>query len=154
MVKYLRMKFHFWHTIFSLFFVALLVFGYAWLAAGGLLTAWIPVADFFLITLAVMRLVRLFTYDVITAFIRNWFVGANPETLKGTLGTLIQCPWCTGLWFSFIVVFFYFATPIAWYVILVLAISAVATFLQIFTNLVGWSAELKKREAQSQTLPR
>ena len=148
------MKFHFWYVLLSLFFIALMALGYLWLAANGRLAVWIPLADFFLIALAVQRLVRLFTYDAITAFVRNWFTGEDPESFLGTLGALLHCPWCTGLWFSFVVVFFYFATPVAWYAILVLALSSVATLLQLSANLIGWSAELKKREAQAPLLPR
>lgn len=143
------MRFHFWYTVSSLFFIALAAGAYSWLAEHGRLVAWIPFTDFLLMALATMRLVRLFTYDIITAFIRNWFVGAEPESLRSTLGALINCPWCTGLWFAFLIAFAYLATPVAWYAILVLALSTLATSLQILTNLVGWSAELKKKEAQS-----
>src|SRR3989344_4757587 len=148
------MKFHFWYAMLSLFFIALAAFGYSWLAANGRLPARGPPAGFLLMALAIMRLVRLFTYDAITAFVRNWFTDEEQESFLGTLGALIRCPWCTGLWFAFIVVFFYFATPIAWYAILVLALSSLATALQLFANLIGWSAELKRREAQAPTLPR
>ncbi len=148
------MKFHFWYVMFSLFFVELAALGYLWLAASGRIVAWMSLADFFLIALAAMRLVRLFTYDIITAFIRDWFAGAESESFLGTLGALINCPWCTGLWFAVMVVFFYFATPIAWYAILVLALSSIVTLLQLLANFVGWSAEAKKRETQSPILPR
>ncbi len=148
------MKFHFWHIAFSIFFIALTAFGYLWLAENGRLGADIPLADFFLMALAAMRLVRLFTYDIITAFVRNWFVGAHPESFLGTIGALLHCPWCTGLWFSFIIVFAYFATSIAWYVIFVLALSSVVTIFQLITNLIGWSAELKKQQAKASEAPR
>ena len=150
------MKFHFWYTILLFFFIVLAIFGYTYLAALGRLATWVPLTDFFLIALAVMRLVRLFTYDAITAFVREWFANAESDTLLGSLGVLINCPWCMGLWFSLIVVFFYFLTPVAWYAILVLALATVASFLQILTNLIGWSAEAKKREAQGAgiSLPR
>lgn len=142
------MKFHFWYTALSLFFAALAVWGYVWLAENGRLVAWIPLADFFLMVLATQRLTRLATYDIITAFVREWFAGEDPESLRGTLGALLNCPWCTGLWFALVVAFFYFATPIAWYAILVLALSSVATFIQLLANFIGWSAEVKKKEAQ------
>lgn len=143
------MKFHFWYTILSLFFAALAGLAYFWLEGHGRLAAWIPVGDFVLMALAVMRLVRLFTYDIITGFIRDWFVGAEPESLRASLGELIHCPWCLGLWWALVVGFLYFATPVAWYGILILALASVASFLQILANLIGWSAELKKKEAQS-----
>ena len=142
------MRFHFWNIVFSLFYIALTVSGYVWLAQRDLLAPHVSLADFSLMALATMRLIRLFTRDAITAFIRDWFVGKDPKSLLGTLGILINCPWCSGLWFAPAIVFFYFATPIAWYAILILALSAVASFLQIFASLIGWSAEVKKKEAQ------
>jgi len=148
------MKFHFWFTFLSLFYIALVAIGVAWLQTVGKLPAWIPLSDFLLMTLATMRLVRLFTYDNITAFVRAWFLGAPEDTFLGALGVLINCPWCTGLWFAFVVVFAYFATPYAWYVILILALSALASSLQVLMNLIGWSAEAKKKEAESVMLPR
>ena len=142
------MKFHFWHTNLSIFFIALAALAYYYLATHGKLAPWIPLSDFLLIALAVMRLVRLFTYDSITAFVREWFYGASEKSLLGSFGTLINCPWCMGLWFSLIVLFFYFLSPLSWYGILVLALSTVASILQLFANFLGWSAEAKKREAQ------
>jgi len=75
---------------------------------------------------------------------RDWFKEAPPESLLGTMGALLNCPWCTGLWFSFLVVFFAYATPVAWPIILILALAALATFIQIIANLIGWHAEGKK----------
>lgn len=149
------MRFHFWHTALLVFFALLCVVGYAWLDALHALGRAVPLGDFVLMALAVMRLTRLFTYDSITTFVRDWFVGADPRSLRGSLGTLINCPWCTGLWFSLIIIFFYFALPvITWYAILLLALAAVGSFLQLLTNWIGWSAEARKREAQTPILPR
>lgn len=148
------MKFHFWHTFLSFFFAALVVLAIAWLDAMGKLASWVPLMDFFLMALAIQRLVRLTTYDNITAFVREWFYGHDPKSFMGSLGTLINCPWCIGLWFSLLVVFFYFATPYAWYVILILALGSMASYLQLFANFLGWSAEAKKREANQIALPR
>ena len=148
------MKLHRWHTFFLLFYIVAAWVAYASLSSLNLLGTWIPFSDAVLITLAIFRLIRLFSYDVITQFIRDWFAGAEPTSLRGTLATLINCPWCTGLWFSLFIVFAYFLTPIAWYAIAVLAFSAAASFLQLFANLIGWGAEVKKREAQSIPLPR
>ncbi|HYF29119.1 MAG TPA: DUF1360 domain-containing protein [Candidatus Paceibacterota bacterium] len=135
----------FWNIAFSVFFLFLLVNGIAWLAMTGKFDRPVSLGDFVLMALATWRLIRLFTYDAITAFVRDWFANAAPHTFLGTLKTLINCPWCIGLWFSFIVVFFYFATIYAWPVILILALAAIGSFLQILSNLVGWSAEAKKR---------
>ncbi|HEX8591164.1 MAG TPA: DUF1360 domain-containing protein [Candidatus Paceibacterota bacterium] len=143
------MRIHFWNTFFSVFFLLLVVLGVSYLAEARLIFYDVPVRDLLLIALAVFRLVRLFTYDHITTFIRDWFKDAPVNSLRHTLGALLNCLWCTGLWFSFLVVFCYFATPFSWPVILVLALAALASFFQVFTNLVSWSAQLKKLEAHS-----
>ncbi len=148
------MKWHFWHSVFSLFFIALAVAAFMWLSALGKLSTWIPLGDFVLMMLAAMRLTRLATYDNITGFVRDWFKGAHPDTFRGTLGTLINCPWCTGLWFSLVVIFFYYLSPWSWYGILLLALASCASLLQLFANWLSWSAEAKKREANSIALPR
>lgn len=148
------MRFHFWNISFSLFFILLSTLGLVWLSSVGKLASWVPGSDFILMALAIFRLIRLISYDNITAFLRDGLCKYRSDTFLGTLGVLVCCPWCTGLWFSFLVAFFYFASPLAWYVILVLALSAVASFFQLVSNLVGWSAEVKKREAQNLSLPR
>lgn len=143
------MRIHTWNVVFSAFFAVLLFYGIWWLAASRLIFYDVPVRDLMLISLAVFRLVRLFTYDIITQFIRDWFVGARLNSFGHTLGALLNCPWCTGLWFSFIVVFFYFATPYFWPILIILALAAVASLLQVLSNWVGWNAELRKLEAQA-----
>lgn len=148
------MRLHFWNISFSLFFILLSTLGLAWLSAAGKLAAWVPGSDFLLMALAIFRLIRLVSYDNITAFLRDGLSKYHSDTFLGTLGVLVNCPWCTGLWFSFLVAFFYFASPIAWYVILVLALASVASFFQLLANLIGWSAEVKKRECQNLSLPR
>lgn len=125
----------------------LVIWGAIWLTDTGCLTA-VPVGDFVLMALAVMRLTRLVVYDHITAFARDWFSGTEAHTFRGTIDQLVNCPWCTGLWFAFFVPFFYFATPCAWFIIFVLALAAVGSLLQILANLIGWYAEGKKREVQ------
>jgi hypothetical protein len=140
---------HFWSIIASLFYAGLLFGGITFLAVGGYFNRSVGVADFLLMSIAVWRLTRLFTYDAITKFIRDWFEGARPETLAGTLSTLLNCPWCTGLWFGMMVVFFYFFTVFTWPVLLVLGISAMGSFFQVLSNLIGWSAEVKKLEAHT-----
>lgn len=137
----------FWSLFFSLFFLVLVVMGLQWLIAGNLIT-WIQPWEFFLLALAIFRLIRLFSYDLITAFLRDWLKKAEPNTFLGTVSQLVNCPWCIGLWFSFLVVFAYFATPYAWPLILILALASIASFFQILTNLIGWHAEGKKNQVQ------
>lgn len=139
------MKTAFWNIVYGLFFLALVFSGTGWLVEHGFMARYIALGDFLLIALAIFRLVRLTSYDVITQFIRDAVAGAPKGTFVGTFSELVHCPWCTGLWFSFFVVFFYYATPVAWPIILILALAGVASVFQILSNLIGWSAELKKR---------
>jgi hypothetical protein len=142
------MRIHFWNFVLSLFYAGLVCSGIYWLTMTGRLYADVPIMALVLMTLAIFRLVRLFCYDIITKFIRDWFAGAKKNSLNHTISELLNCPWCTGLWFSFIIVFFYFATPYAWPLILILGLGAAASFLQVFANLIGWHAEGKKRQVQ------
>lgn len=139
------MRIHLWNTALSLFFLALLIAGGSWLFETNRVVHTIPLLDLAILTLAIFRLVRLFTYDVITKFIREWFTDAKPNSFRHTVGELLNCPWCTGLWFSAFVLFFYFATPYAWPLFVLLALAAAASFLQVLSNLTGWHAESKKR---------
>lgn len=117
----------------------------------------LSLTDYILLTLATWRLTRLFVYDAVTKFIREQFwnvkkVGKGyqlekPKTgPRRTLADLFDCPWCVGVWVAATVTFFYLLTPYMIFPVAFLAISAVATFLQLLSNLVGNRAEQLKRE--------
>ena len=131
-----------------IFYGIVFSYGIAFLAHAGKLTPWVPAGDFFLMALATQRLTQLFTYDTVTQFLRDAFSGFPRSSFLGTLGALLRCPWCTGLWFALVVVFGYFATPYAWYGILILALGSVGSFFQVLINMVGWYAEGKKQEVE------
>jgi hypothetical protein len=143
------MKIHFWNVVFLLFFVAVATGSYEWLAVNGRFIAGVPFMDFVLMLLATQRLIQLFTYDLVIGFFRDWLKESESDTFLGTLGTLVHCAWCTGLWMALFVVFMYFATPFAWYGILFFALSSAASFVQIGVNLLGWKAEEKKQIVQA-----
>lgn len=137
----------FWNIIFSLFFLGLVALSYMYLSGRGLLTTSIPWTDLILLSLATFRLVRLFTYDHITQFLRDAVSSAREGTFLGTLKDLLGCPWCTGVWFALLAYVGYSASPEAIMpLVLILAIAALASFFQVFSNLVGWNAEDKKLE--------
>lgn len=139
------MKSALWNSVFGIFFIGIVLAGADWLYRTGLFIPYIPLGDFLLIVLATFRLIRLVSYDIITAFIRDYLGKFEKGTFLGTLGALVNCPWCSGLWFAFFVTFFYFAHPLSWFLIVILAIAGVASLFQLTANLLGWSAELKKR---------
>ncbi|MCD5382149.1 MAG: DUF1360 domain-containing protein [Candidatus Pacebacteria bacterium] len=139
---------YFWNIVFSLFFVFLVAMGTLILDSAAYKTyAELALGDFVLMTLASWRLVRLFVYDKIMACVREQFwdakVTKTSVTLtkpqggpRRTIADLFSCPWCFGVWGTACVVFFYLLTPYAFFPVLILALSAVATFLQILTNMI------------------
>lgn len=117
--------------------------------------------DLALIALASFRVTRLFVYDGMTKFLREQFYDAkivrNKVTLvkpltgpRRTLADLISCPWCFGIWATTMVLFFYLLTPYAMLPILILALSGVATYIQLFANMVDWKAEQLKKETEGE----
>ena len=151
---------YFWNVVFGIFFVILVVMGAIILETEARIPyTELTFTDFALITLATWRLIRLFVYDAITKFLREQFydlkkVGKGMVLEKPkfgprrTLADLLSCPWCFGMWAAATVTFFYLLTPYAYYITIFLAISAVASFLQILTNMVGWQAEKLKMEVE------
>ena len=149
---------YFWNFVFSVFFLILVIMGSIILETESrIVLDELSTVDFILMTLATWRLTRLFVYDNITKFIREQFFdvvkagkGYTLEKPKvgprRTLADLLTCPWCMGVWAAAVVIFFYLVTPYATYPIMLLALSAVATFLQLLSNLVGHKAEQLKNQ--------
>lgn len=135
-----------WNIFFSIFFIGLVYVAFRLIVLAGGVPQAVSVWDAVLMTLATFRLTRLVVYDSLTLWIRDLFKGGAPFTLVGTLNTLINCPWCIGLWFAAVVAVAYFAAPFTWFFIFILALGGAASFLQIIANGVGWSAEYTKRK--------
>jgi hypothetical protein len=152
---------YFWNVVFSLVFLAFLFMGTVILDGEAYKTyESLTTVDFALMVLATFRLTRLFVYDKITAFFREQFSDAV-ETKDGytlvkpargprrTLADLLSCPWCFGMWAAGTVAFFYLLTPYAFFVVLILALGALGSLLQILANLIGWKAEELKMDVES-----
>lgn len=148
---------YFWNFVFGVFFVILVVMGAIILETESrILLQDLSLIDYVLITLASWRVTRLFVYDLITKFFREQFwdvkkVGKGyqlekPKTgARRTIADLLDCPWCFGVWATASVIFFYLMTPYAVFPVIILALSGVATFLQLLSNLVGNKAEQLKK---------
>ncbi len=148
-----------WNVVFGIFFVCFVVMGAIILETESYKDfAALTAIDFILIALAGHRLTRLFVYDAITKFFREQFYDAEVNKRgevvlfkpargpRRTLADLMTCPWCFGMWAVATVAFFYLLTPYAFFPVLVLALSSVATTLQLATNLLGHKAEQLKRQ--------
>jgi hypothetical protein len=147
-----------WHIVFVLLFFILVLLGSVILEGNAYKTyGQLTVIDYTLIALATFRITRLFVYDKITEFFREQFwdmkvmktkvVLIKPESgPRRTLADLLSCPWCTGLWVSAGVTFFYLFSPYALFATILFAVAGVATLVQLLANLVGWKAEQFKRD--------
>lgn len=155
---------NFWNAVYSVFFLAVCAsLFYTLILVNGTVPRSIGMFDTVLVVLATFRLTRLFVYDKITRFVRDFFFHADEEyTEEGvtyfikkerttgpfrTAYDLLTCPWCFSVWASVIVLFFYFLTPYAWFPIAVLAISGIASIVQLIANMIGWNAENGKLQA-------
>ena len=139
------------NAFFGLGYIALIfvLAGLVWLVDERFPTE-ISTFDFILLSLATFRLIRLFVYDKVSLFVREYFADEKSGPKK-TIGDLLGCPWCFGVWAGTLLVFFYYVMPMAWFVILILAVSGVASFIQILINMIGWRAEQLKNEVQGRS---
>lgn len=151
---------YFWNIVFLIFFIVLVTLGAIILETESRIPlSELSLVDYVLITLASWRTTRLFVSDNITKFFREQFFdvvkagrGYQLEKPKvgprRTLADLMTCPWCFGIWATAMVTFLYLITPYAVYPVVFLALGAVATFLQLLSNLVGNKAEKQKAELE------
>lgn len=138
-----------WNLFFTGFFVFLVYIAFLIVVERGVVPGSISLWDTVIMALAAFRLTRLVVYDSIMRWFRDLFEDSAPRTFMGTIKTLVNCPWCMGLWFALIVGTAYFVAPVLWFFVYVLALAALATLIQLTANLIGWSAELKKRTVLS-----
>jgi hypothetical protein len=149
-----------WNIAFTVFFLCFAIAGGIILDGEATLDIRnLTLMEAVVLSLATMRLTRLFVYDRITAFFREQFYDVvevrgkraleKPATgPRRTLADLLACPWCFGIWAAATVTFFYYLSPIFWYPILFMALAGAGTMLQLLANMIGWNAERAKRETE------
>lgn len=149
-----------WNIAATFFFLALVFVAAESLREKGILLEEISFFDAFLITFSTFQIIRLFVYDNITLFLREWFLDLSimekngvkeyeyipsANAFKRTGSKLLNCLWCFGMWSGLLVVWGYFAL-LEWKILFILlAFSGVASFLQLVSNMIGWIAEEKKQ---------
>jgi len=108
--------------------------------------------ELMILGLSSFRLTRLFVFDKITAFIRDIFIDEveevdekgkteiylvpKPGLIKGFIGELLSCYWCTGVWASIFLCSLYLLFPsVAIPVLLVLSVSGLAAIIETIIQL-------------------
>jgi len=126
----------FWNFLSTVIYLSIVSVSVIILDRNGRLSHDVPTFDFIVMSLAVFRLIRLFTYDSVTSYIRDYF-GKFEEGPGKTIRNLINCPWCTGVWMALIVFVLYFSNPLFWYLLLILALAGIGSFIQITIWKIG-----------------
>lgn len=107
--------------------------------------------ELLIIVLASFRLTRLLVYDQITQYIRAPFFNEVEELdeaghteiylvpkdkgIRGFLGQLLSCHWCTGIWSSiFLCSLFFVYHQIAIPILLVLAVAGLASMIEVLVQ--------------------
>lgn len=125
---------YFWNFLTSLFFVILLIISIYLLVIKNKLPISITFFDFIIIGLTTFRLTHLFVHDLVTNFIRDYFLKFSTGLGK-TISNLLSCHWCTAMWVALIIsfIFFYF-TPYSWYFVIVIALAGLGIFFEITSD--------------------
>jgi hypothetical protein len=133
---------HFWHLITASTFGLLSILLIMILNNENKIPSSIPLFDFFMLTLATFRVTRLLVHDLVSDFIRDRFESAT-HGLGLSMHDLLDCPWCTGAWVSLGIGYVYFLLPMAWPILLALAVAGFGTLLTILASLMMVSLEGK-----------
>ncbi len=137
-----------WNAVFAIAFIGIAVVLFWGLTDGLRHYHWLYFLNAFdiaIISLATFRIIRLVSYDKIFAFVRNWFVVRQPDGSyakqgggpRRTIAELLECLWCTGLWATLLVTTLYFGADIGRFIVIILAVAAIGSFLQNFSQLVS-----------------
>lgn len=103
--------------------------------------------DLILLSLTCFRLTRLIVYDDITQIFRNpffieqeeldengqlaQFYLPHPSRLRGWIGSLLSCYWCTGIWVSIgLMISFSYYPNIVYPLIYICSIAAIAAIIE------------------------
>lgn len=146
--------------MFNIIFLALYAAAIAWLYELGRLPRSINTVDLILLGLASARLMDIIVTDEIMMWLREPFVqkeeveiagrkvtvsSGRGEGLRRSIGEMLSCPWCVGVWVSAGLAYLYFLVPRAiWLFILVFAIAELGSLIQaVSTIFVRLSKYLK-----------
>ncbi len=127
----------FWNFAFIVLFVVLaFLFSYLIFQRNPNIIRNMNPFEFGVISLATFRLIRFFSYDKIMNFFRNYF-SAYERGFRRTIHELLICLWCTGIWMALFAVVLYYLIPYGNIIVLILAIAAIGSFLQLVSKAIG-----------------
>jgi hypothetical protein len=141
-----------WNLISSFVFVLLIIGVGILFDRNGIVLEEISILQLIILMLATYRLTRIIVYDRVLKVFRDFIRSLEGSGIGDSLKAIITCPWCAGVWVALFVVVCYFFIPYGNVFVYIMAISGVATYIQLTINYVGLAAEekqinvIKKRE--------
>ena len=139
---------NFWAAMFFILCVIGLGFG---LQFKGIATEDFTLGNITLMVLATYRLTRILVFDKIFKLFRDFFRTHQRLYVFFVIKEIITCPWCAGVWVALTIIALYFLVPFGQLLIILLAISGIASFIVILVNFVGLSTEEKQFDMRKKT---
>ena len=137
-----------WNFLATLFYIACFVALAYSLKVNGMEPDDITFRDMVLMVLATYRLTRLLVFDSIFKLFRDFVRSHSNYLVFYVIREIITCPWCAGVWAGIIIVSIYYIVPLGQYLIILFAISGVASFIVILVNLTGLNTEEKQHKVR------
>ncbi|MFH0758757.1 MAG: DUF1360 domain-containing protein [Bacteroidota bacterium] len=133
---------NFWSAFF--FFAMVLLVGYLF-EKKGIEIEDITLKEAIVIVLASYRMTRIIVFEKIFKYLRDMVKQRDKLYIIGTVGNIITCPWCAGVWVTLIIVVFYYLVPYGTLLTYVLALAGVASIVILYSNMLQMRADRKQR---------
>ena len=124
-----KQKYHLWNYFFTALFIVLTILLILFTPLNRITISLIPLI---VLALATFRLTRLITKDKILEHLRENIKKNKNNSFIYTIHELVICPWCVSIWAALAVTGLYFLIPETYILLILLAISGIASLLQKF----------------------
>lgn len=106
----------------------------------------VSVLDLVIITLATFRLVRMLMYEKVFGIIRYFINSRGEKLFFNSLGNLVKCPWCTGVWAALFAFDLHYLIPYGLYLNYLLAMAGLASVLVVAVNNMNYRSDILERD--------
>lgn len=129
-------KSQFWHIVLFLTYPVIYLLLNSYIFIYRLDVASFSVFDIAVLIFAIFRLTRLFVYDWITDFLREFF-SEWKSWFSASISELLACPWCMWIWISLLVLVMRSFPVVFMNLLYILALAWIVSFIQLFYKLIS-----------------
>lgn len=134
-----------WNFLFTVIFFSLTIIAWKLIEVYHVNLSEIKIFDLFIIGLAAFRLTRLLIYDEVFYYIKDFAKKYQKEQgFIKSASVLLTCPWCIGVWMALFSLVAYVLIPYGKFIIIILAVSALANFFHLLITWLGLNIDVKK----------